>query len=878
MDDAETKEPAVAEQLRGGDATGAEPAETPAGPAVQPSRQEEAETWKPGQQAWPPAEGTGHALTRLESATWDAAAGRLTARGNDGTTLLVQPLGPATVRVTFLAPGTAAAPASFAVLPDAPAAVEPAAAEETDAGWAIPLAAGRLLLDPAGTIRWTRADGETIVAGTAPGAPGAAAPAGSFGWDAAWSWVWLERNPGAALFGAGERTGPLDRSETRMTFWATDVGPHHPGTDAMYQSIPVAVAWDPATGHSSGFFCDHPGLQRWDLGQLQAGALCISAQAPVLDLYLFAGPAMPDVLAAYTALTGRMALPPRWALGFQQSSWSYFPDRDVRDIAQQFRQRQLPGDVIYLDIDYMRGFRDFTFDPAGFPDPAGLCRDLADLGFRIVTILDPGVKRDRGYPVYDEMFRNQYYVKWPDGRPFVGNVWPGACVFPDFFAAAVRDWWAGLHTVLLDAGVAGIWDDMNEPAITHTEPPEGTAFTQGWSANTFPSSVVHQTDDGERPHGQVHSAYGLQMARATATGLDRLQPDARRFVLTRSGYAGVQRYAAVWTGDNQSWWEHLSLAVSMCQGLGLSGVAFVGTDIGGFNARCTGELYLRWLQFGALMPLARAHYNSHESGGQRQEPWSFGPTIEGHARAALELRYRLLPYLYSLFYEATQTGAPILRPLAWEFPRDRRGRTADQETLCGPALLVAPVTRPGQAAAAVYLPAGRWVHFMTGLAYAGGQDVLVPTPLEHFPLFVRGGSVIPLGESARNAADAAQTAVTLLACVPDVGAEPLAPFLWYEDNGADRAYEAGESCRTPLRCAREANGHVVVEIGPVTGAYRPPPRPVHLSVLGLDAEPLRVHLNGDLVRDSTWDTTLERLWLTLPTLETGTSLRVEIEP
>ena len=881
----------------------APPAPADAAAGLAPSATAEAEAWQPPAARWPALNRGGATFGPLTATAWDTTAQRLIAQDAAGATLLVQPLGGATLRLTLLTPGTDAAPPSLAVVGAAPAGAQ--AYQAVDGGWQVPTAAGPLHLTAAGGLRWERADGSAIFAT----APGVAAGVG-FGWGQDWAWVWTARNPAAAYFGAGERTGPLDRSGTRMTFWTADVGPHHPGTDAMYQSLPVALAWDATSGTTMGLFCDHPGMQRWDIGRATEDALCLSARAPVLDLYLFAGPTMADVLAQYTALTGRMPLPPRWALGFQQSRWSYFPARQVLEIAQGFRDRDLPGDTIYLDIDYMRGFRDFTFDPQGFPDPAGLIGQLRDLGFRVVTIIDPGVKRDRGYHVYDQMFAAGHYVKWPDGRPHLGAVWPGPCVFPDFFNPQVRAWWGGLHTALLDAGVAGIWDDMNEPVSNPLDPADrlsaapsagggaaeadetrdsDTAGAVGgsWFAPSFPPGVQHNTDHGPRRHEAVHSAYGLQMARATADGLDRLRPAARRFVLTRAGYAGVQRYSAVWTGDNQSWWDHLALAVTMCQGLGLAGVAFVGTDIGGFNDRCTGELYLRWLQFGAVMPLARAHYNSHESGGQAQEPWSFGPEILDYARLALRLRYRLLPYLYSLFHEATQSGAPVLRPLAWEFPHDPRGRTADTQALCGPALLAAPVLRPGVAAQAVYLPAGRWLHLATGDLYDGGADRLVPTPLAHWPLFVRAGSVVPLAEPGRNTEAAAAGNITLLAVAPvraEAGAAdnpqsairtPQSP-VWYEDDGEGYAYRDGAFRQVPLACAW-AGAHLIVTLGPVTGAWHPPTRAVHLDLAGLDAAPAQVTLNGEATV-AAWDAPTRRLTLPLRDVAAGATLRVTITP
>ncbi|MGD1994812.1 MAG: glycoside hydrolase family 31 protein, partial [Anaerolineae bacterium] len=411
-----------------------------------------------------------------------------------------------------------------------------------------------------------------------------------------------------AIYGLAEKAASLNLRGRKLEMWNRDPRCYSPGDDPINLNIPFLIAL--CQGRAYGLFFDNPGRARFDLGQTRPDRLRYEADTGDLCVYFFAGSTVPAVLERYTQLTGRMPLPPRWMLGYHQSRWSYYPAGQVRTLAGEFRRRSIPCDVIHLDIHYMDGYRVFTWDPDHFPDPRGLTADLREQGFRIVTIIDPGVKADPGYHVHDEGLDRDVFCILPDGRPFMAPVWPGECLFPDFTDPHVRAWWGDLYEPLLEAGVSGFWNDMNEPAIFGGEMPE---------------DVRHDYEGLGANHGQVHNIYGLQMARASAEGLRRLHPDERVPLISRSGYAGLQRYALVWTGDNESTWAQLRMGISMCLNLGMSGLAFCGPDTGGFAGDCDGELLARWTQVGALSPFFRNH---SALGTRDQEPWAFGEPFE----------------------------------------------------------------------------------------------------------------------------------------------------------------------------------------------------------------------------------------------------------
>ena len=448
-----------------------------------------------------------------------------------------------------------------------------------------------------------------------------------------------------------------------------------------------------------------------------------------MNYYFFYGPKMAHVVEAYTDLTGVPELPPLWALGFHQSKWSYFPEKQVMNIAKKFRELRLPCDAIYLDIDYMEGFRCFTWNHRRFPNPKKMVEKLEKIGMKTVTMIDPGIKIDRDYWVYQQAMENDYFCKRADGPHFKGKVWPGECKFPDFTKPEVREWWAGLYKEMIaDIGVHGVWNDMNEPAIMDV--PTKTANLD----------MRHDYDGNPCSHRKAHNVYGMQMVRATYDGLKKFSFPKRPFVLTRAAYAGTQRYCATWTGDNVATWEHLWIANVQAQRMCISGYSFIGTDIGGFAEQPNGELFARWVQLGIFHPFCRVH-SSGDHGDQ--EPWSFGDEITDIVRKYLELRYELLPYLYTMFYKYIQDGLPMLQSMVFYDQADPQTHFRTDEFLFGEQMLVVPVQEPNALGRRLYLPRGQWYDYWTDELYEGGTEKYVNSPLDTIPLFVKAGAMIP---------------------------------------------------------------------------------------------------------------------------------------
>ncbi|HVA89092.1 MAG TPA: TIM-barrel domain-containing protein, partial [Chloroflexota bacterium] len=449
--------------------------------------------------------------------------------------------------------------------------------------------------------------------------------------------------------GFGQRIGLPDRRGRIVTNWTSDpTHGHHRGMDNLYQAHPVFLAQRP--GLAWGLFLHSTWLSRFDVGATHQDTLEILTHGYELDYYLLYGPSPAEVVERLTGLVGRPALPPLWSLGYHQSRWGYDSAKKALALANGFRDRALPLDAIHLDIDYMRGYRDFTWDPARFPDPPALIAALRAQQVRVVTIIDPGVKYDldAGYAPADQGLAQDVFVRTADGTPLTGYCWPDAALFPDFTRAATRAWWGACHRDLVEAGVAGIWNDMNEPSIFERPFSEGG----GEQVPMPPDTPLGEAGERTTP-AEAHNIYGLLMCRATYEGLRALRPDQRPWVLTRSGYTGLQRYAVAWMGDNHSWWEHLEASVTQLAGMGLSGIPHVGVDIGGYFENASGELYARWIALGAFYPFMRTH---SMIGVADQEPWAFGPRVEAVARQFINLRYRLLPYLYTLAHLASRTG------------------------------------------------------------------------------------------------------------------------------------------------------------------------------------------------------------------------------
>jgi alpha-glucosidase len=706
-------------------------------------------------------------------------------------------------------------PASPAALP--PDALAPVldAASIADGAWRLAIAGLVLRVSPDPlTLSWETPEGLPLWGPVAVGlTDGALTLTGSL-------------LPQDGCFGLGEKPGYLDRRGRRYTMWNTDnSGIHSEVHDALYQSIPFLLTRH--EGRHAGFLFDDPGRARFDLGADDPARWRYEADGPGLRLFAVAGPGLADVLRRQAGLTGHMPMPPRWALGYHQSRWSYPSRAAVEELASNFRARRIPADVIHLDIDYMDAYKVFTWSPERFPDPAGMLAGLRAAGFRAVTIVDPGVKAEPGYAAYDEALAGALVVREAGGAPLVGEVWPGDCVFPDFTQAPTRAWWGDAHRALLDAGVAGIWNDMNEPSLFK---PAGTPF----EARTMPDSARHGAPGAEVPHRQVHNLYGSHMSQATREGLLRLRPDSRPFVISRAGYAGIQRHAMVWTGDNQSMWSHLEMSLPMNLNLGLSGVAFVGPDVGGFGGDCTPELLVRWTQAGAFCPFFRNH---SATGTRHQEPWAFGPEVEALCRQAIEWRYRLMPYLYGVFREAAETGLPIMRAMALAYPHEPAARGLFDQYMLGADLLVAPVLKPGCDRRMVYFPAGRWEDLLTGEVHAGPAFRVVAAPIDRVPAFIRGGAALPLGPVVQHTGEPIET-LTLRLGPADAWAGA-----WYDDDGETLAYQRGAYALWDFTGRRDAEG-LEVEVSARHSGYTGPTRRVRVELAWPEPEP-EAHFGGE---------------------------------
>jgi alpha-glucosidase len=598
------------------------------------------------------------------------------------------------------------------------------------------------------------------------------------------------------FFGLGDKTGPLDRRGQAFTLWNTDAYRFQESTDPLYKSIPFFLSAG-GPGGSYGILLDNTWRSWFDFGKQDAQTLAFGAAAGPIDYYLIYGPSVRRVVERYTDLTGKPPLAPAWALGFQQSRYSYMSAAEVHDIAGRLRAEHIPADVIWLDIDYQDRNRPFTANPAAFPDLPALARDLRQQGLRLVVITDLHIAAapDQGYAPYDSGIAGDHFLKRPDGSLYVGQVWPGPSVFPDFTRRETRAWWGSLYRDFVAAGVAGFWNDMNEPSIFETP------------TKTMPLDTQHRiAEPGFAPrtasHAEIHNVYGMLNSRATFEGQRQLAPDERAFVMTRASYAGGQRYAATWTGDNSSTWNHLKLSIPMLLNLGLSGFAYSGADVGGFIGVPSPELMTAWIEIAAFTPIYRAH---SEKGTPPKELWVDGPQQLGIRRQFIEQRYRLLPYLYALADENARTGAPLMRPLFYDYP-DALDMPCDQPTafLLGDRLLVAPPpTLESPQPYQICLPAGRWYDYWTG---EPAPPVLSVTPaLGHLPVFVRAGAILPGQALVQSTSETPQGPLSL-----DVYPGDDCRGTIYADDGHSMAYTGQNYLRQRVHCVQTASG---IDIG-----------------------------------------------------------------
>jgi alpha-glucosidase len=631
-----------------------------------------------------------------------------------------------------------------------------------------------------------------------------------------------------AFFGLGDKPTDLNLRGKRFVNWNTDAYSFAWDQDPIYRSIPFYISLNEGIAH--GIFFDNTFKAHFDFGAEDHGKTSFWADGGELQYYYIHGPNMMDVVKRYHLLTGTHPMPPLWALGYHQCRWSYYPESKVMKVAKGFRENQIPCDGIYLDIDYMDGYRCFTWNRKYFPDPKKMIKELAADGFKTVVIIDPGIRVDDNYSVFKEGKAKRYFCRRSDDYFMEGHVWPGRCQFPDFTNPEVREWWGTLFDELVQIGVAGVWNDMNEPAV--------------FGAGTFPDDVRHQYDGFRGSHRKAHNVYGMQMVRATYEGMRKLMKNKRPFTITRAGYSGVQRYTSVWTGDNVASWEHLRLGNVQCQRLSMSGIPFCGTDIGGFSGEPDGELFTRWIQMGTFSPFMRAHSAGDT---KEREPWSFGEPFTAINRKFIELRYRLIPYLYSTFWEHHRYGFPILRPVVMQEQDEIFNQARQDEFTYGDKILVCPVMEPGQQSRLVYLPKGNWYYYWDNEMVEGGKEVEVATPLETIPLFIKAGSVIPEYPVMQYVGEKEIEEVKLNVYYSDAPANSF----FFEDYGETFAYEQDIYSEKKFVVSGKATCMTIEQS--MEGLYTPRYENYHFHVAGLPFKAAKIIADGKEVTDFAFD-------------------------
>lgn len=563
----------------------------------------------------------------------------------------------------------------------------------------------------------------------------------------------------ASLYGTGEVTGPLLRNGQDIILWNTDNYTYRDyNGKRLYQSHPWVLGVN-TDGTAFGVLSDNT----WRQDLVLNDSITFTAQSPAARVIVIQKKSIEAVMTALTDLVGKMELPPLWSLGYQQSRYSYEPDSRVLEVAQEFRTRKIPCDVIWMDIDYMDGYRIFTFDKTKFPNPKAVNDGLHKINFKGVWMIDPGVKQDSAYWVYQQGQEHDLWVKDSTGKDFVGGVWPGPCKFPDFTMPETRQWWAGLYKEYMNQNIDGVWNDMNEPAVFDV--PD----------HSMPANNFHRGGGGFEPgsHLRYHNVYGMLMIRASREGIKAVNPEKRPFILSRSGYLGSHRYGATWTGDNQGTWKYLKLSIPMVINLGLSGQGFSGPDIGGFDGNTEADLYAHWIALGAFYPFSRGHASK---GTNEKEPWAFGSEVEKVAQVAMNRRYRLLPYSYTLFHEASITGMPVMRPLFFADVKDTTLRREEQAFLLGADLMVVPKWAVSPAR-----PKGKW-----RVVSIAGENSL--TDKYQPDVSIREGAIVPLCNLVQSTVEYHADSLTLLVSLNKKG-EAIGKF--YEDEGDGYGYLKG---------------------------------------------------------------------------------------
>lgn len=646
--------------------------------------------------------------------------------------------------------------------------------------------------------------------------------------------VYKRRTEGDHFFGLGDKPGPLDRSGEAFTMWNTDHFGWQESTDPIYKSIPFFL--DVRQGRALGVFFNNTFRSFFDFGRENANEFSFGSVDGPADYFLLYGPTPKQVLSDYAWLTGPTPLPPLWSLGFQQSRYSYSPESELVEVEHRLRADKIPTDVLWLDIDFQKNNMPFTVDPERFPDFPQLVKNLAADKFHLVVITDLHIARQPGigYSPYDSGVAGDHFLKLPNGSTYVGTVWPGPSVFPEFTQQRSLAWWGSLYKPFIADGIAGFWNDMNEPAVFTTP------------TKTMPNDVQHRIDmpgllKRTTDHREIHNVYGMLNSEGTYDGMLAARPNERPFVMTRASFAGGQRYAVTWTGDNSSTWNHLRMTVPQLMNLGLSGFSMAGADVGGFAGSPPADLLTKWLEVSAFQPIDRDH---SAKGTRRHEVWVDGPEQEAIRRHFIEERYRLLPYLYTTTEHTSHDGVPMMRPLFVEFPEATTdGHPFDLEAggsefLVGPDLLVAPNPSPEEIAPyEVHLPPGTWYDYWTGERFerAGKtatrdpeqrdqlhpvQPLIITPTLDALPVYARGGSIVPIEPLTQSTEETPKGPLTLRVYPATDRATPCSGEV-YADDGHSFNFRQGEYARVSFSCALEQDGSMTFTIAPLQGRFHP---------------------------------------------------------
>jgi alpha-glucosidase len=666
-------------------------------------------------------------------------------------------------------------------------------------------------------------------------------------------------------YGLGDKTS-LVLNHRAFALWNTDQFGWQESWDPLYKDIPFFTAM--RNGNAYGIFLDNPYRSHFDFGVARHDEYSFGAEGGELNYYFFFGPEPKQVLTAYTNLTGKAPMPPLWAFGYQQSRYSYYPEARAREIAKTFRDHKIPADVLYFDIDYQDHYRPFTINRENFPHFEGMVKDLKQEGFSTVLITDLHIAK-LGYAPYDSGAQQDVFIKKADGTEFVGPVWPGPAVFPDFTLSRVRDWWGSLYKDFVGMGVRGFWNDMNEPSVFQTP------------TKTMPLDVVHRLDDGSTmPHLGAHNILGMENSRGTYEGLLKLQPNERPFVLTRATYAGGQRFSATWTGDNSGTWNHMRMSLPTLLNLGISGMPMVGDDIGGFNGTAPADLVTRWMWLGVFNPIYRNH---SAMGTGNKEPWAFGPQYERMMKAAIEQRYRLLPYIYTAAEEASHSGMPIMRPMFLEFPKEDWLATNETEFMFGPSMLVAPRVIEFNEPYQVSLPVGIWYNYWTGETYnsqakAIPSDTAVPhsealsvkvdPKVNEIPVYVRGGSIIPHQPVVQSTAYTPQGNLELRV-YPGADCKSLL----YLDDGHTPTIDMNNHLDLPMSCNTDVNS-ASLKLENQRGKFKPWFSNLDVVFYGAKAPAKSASLNGQPLPAPKYDATHHTVTVTAPYNNQGETITV----